>query len=42
VRETDVEEPTIRPCAVEQFGPELKEEPAEDLPYGEPVRREGS
>jgi len=42
VRETDVVEPAIRPCAVEKFGPELKEKPAEDLTYGEPVSREAS
>ena len=42
VRETDVVEPSIRPCAVEKFGPELKEEPAEDLTYGEPVTRKAS
>ena len=42
VREPDVVEPAIRSCAVEQVGPELEEEPAEDLTDGEPVGRESS
>ena len=42
VREPDVAEPAIRSCAVEKLGPELKEEPSEDLANGEPVSREAS
>ena len=42
VREPDVAETAVRPGAVEEFGPELKEEPAEDLTYSEPVTREAS
>jgi len=42
MRETDVGEPTVRFGAVEEFGPELIEEPDEDLTYGEPVTREAS
>ena len=40
VREPDVVEPAVRSCTVEELGPELEEEPTENLTNSEPVSRE--
>ena len=42
VREPDVVEPAVRSCTVEELGPELEEEPTENLTNSEPVSREVS